>query len=367
MKIISAHILKEFYSHFIACLLALLFVFLVSQGFTQMADLVFNKEIDLFLLIHLLFLALPFLLTFVLPMSILVAALLTFGRLSHDNEITALRAGGVSLGSALAPLILSVVALCLATFIVSDRVASISHFTQRKILARIGIENPAAVLEEGTFIKKFKNFVIFIYEIDKNRLKGIRIYQPQEGKPIRTIVAQKGELVSIPERGIVKIKLYQGTSDEPDPNDPSKLYKLDFKTYDLPLNLAGLKENQELGKKPKEMSIKELRAEIKRLAEDGIKATYPLAAEVHNKIALALSGLAFLLAGIPLGIAARREEKSIGFGLSLVLAAVYWTLLVGGKALAQKGLFHPFLCLQFSNLVIGGFGLYLFTRLIRES
>jgi len=111
----------------------------------------------------------------------------------------------------------------------------------------------------------FKNFIIFIYEIDKNKLKGIRIYQPQEGKPTRTIVAQKGELISIPEKSVIKLKLIQGTSDEPDPKDPAKLYKLNFKTYDLPLNIQGMRTPETLGKKPKDMSIKELRDEIDEL------------------------------------------------------------------------------------------------------
>lgn len=310
---------------------------------------------------------LPFLLTFIIPMSVLVASLLTFGRLSHDNEIVALRAAGINLLSAVAPLVISVVILCLFSFILSDQVASFSHYAHRKALTKIGVENPAAILEEGTFIKKFKNFVIFIYEIDKNKLKGIRIYQPQEGKPTRTIVAHKGEFISIPEKNVVKLKLIEGSSDEPDPNDPSKLYKLHFKTYDLPLNVSKLKDSDELGKKPKDMSVKELRNEVDRLGEEGIKATYSLATEIHNKIALSLAALSFILAGIPLGIATRRSERSIGFGLGLILATAYWALLIGGKALAQKGLTDPFCSLQFSNLVIGGLGLTLFTRMVKNS
>jgi lipopolysaccharide export LptBFGC system permease protein LptF len=256
--------------------------------------------------------------------------------------------------------------LCLISLVLSDRVASSTHYAYRRLLTQIGLENPAAALEEGTFIKKFKNFVIFIYEIDRNKLKGIRIYQPQEGKPTRTILAERGELLSIPEKNVIKLRLFQGTSDEPDPKDPTKLYKLSFKTYDLPLNVSSVEKTEELGKKAKDMSIRELEAEIRRLGEDGIEATYPLSAEIHNKIALALSSLGFVLIGIPLGITTRRSEKSINFGISLILMTAYWLLLIGGKALAQKGLVPPALSLQFSNLVVGGAGLALFIRLARS-
>ena len=330
-----------------------------------MADLIFNKNADVFLVLKLLFFSLPFVLTFLIPMSILVASLLTFGKLSHDNEIMAIKASGVSVAKALKPLFIVVTLLCLFSFLLSDQIASASHYTYRRVLAQIGIDSPAAALEEGTFIKKFKNFVIFIYEIDKNKLKGIRIYQPQEGKPTRTIIAQKGELISIPEKNVVKLKLIHGTSDEPDPKDPAKLYKLNFKTYDLPLNVSGLKEAEELGKKPKDMSIRELKTEIKRLGEEGIKATYPLSTEIHNKVALAFSGLAFLLIGIPLGVTTRRNEKSISFGISLGLMTLYWVLLIGGKALAQRGLAPPFLALQVSNVVIASIGIFLFMKLVK--
>jgi lipopolysaccharide export system permease protein len=273
----------------------------------------------------------------------------------------------VSLAKVTRPLFVLVLTLSLCTLLLSDKIASASHYNYRLLLAKIGLENPAAALEEGTFIKRFKNFVIFIYEIDKNKLKGIRIYQPQEGRSARTITAQKGELISVPERGIIKLKLIHGTSDEPDPKDPSKLYKLNFKTYDLPLNVADIKESDKTpGKKPKDMTIRELETEIERLGEAGIKATYSLSTEIHNKIAMALSPLTFLLIGIPLGITTRRGDRSMSFGLGLVVMTAYWTMLIGGRALAQKGMAPPLLCMEFSNVVIGMIGLFLFRRLAKN-
>ena len=358
--------LNEFLNPFAATLFGLLSLFILGRGIIQMADFIFNKSVDPWLIAQLFLFSLPFMLIFVIPMAVLIATLAMFRKLSADNEITALRASGVSLSKITTPLFLVVFILCLVSLLMSDRVASASHYNYRLLLARIGIENPSAALEEGTFIKRFKNFVIFIYEIDKNKLKGIRIYQPQQGRPVRTIVAQKGELISIPERGIIKLKLIHGTSDEPDPKDPTKIYKLDFKTYDLTLNLSDIKETNEPGKKPKDMSIRELSNETERLGEAGIKATYSLSAEIHHKIAMAFSSLAFLLIGIPLGISTRRGDKSMSYGLSLIVVTFYWTVLIGGKALAQKGLVPPFLSLQFSNLVIGFVGLLMYRRLVKS-
>jgi lipopolysaccharide export system permease protein len=366
MRILRNHLLLEFAQPFSFSLLILATVFLLGGGLIQMADLIFNKDVSFFLVAKLLLLTTPFILTFAIPMSVLIATLLTFGKLSFDNEIMAIRASGISVVKTVAPLFLLTINLCLFCFLLSDQIASTTHFAYRRLLTQIGIDSPQAALDEGVFIKKFKNFVIFIYEIDKNKLKGIRIYQPQEGRPTRTIIAQKGELVSVPEKNIIKLKLIQGTSDEPDPKDPSKLYKLNFKTYDLPLNLASIKASEDLGKKPKDMAIRELRDEIKRLGEEGIQATYPLSAEIHHKIALSFSSLAFLLIGIPLGITAKRSEKSISFGISFGLMTLYWILLIGGKALAQKGLAPAWAAMQVSNLVIGGAGACLFYKMVKN-
>ena len=367
MRILHSHVVAEFLGPFFSCVFGLLMLFIVGRGLIQMADFIFNKSVDAVLVVQLLLYSLPFMLIFIIPMSVLVATLMMFRRLSTDNEIIALRASGVGIGNIAKPLFAVGLVLSLCTLILSDRIASESHYNYRLLLARIGLENPAAALEEGTFIKKFKNFVIFIYEIDRNRLKGIRIYQPQEGRAARTIVAQKGELISIPERGIIKLKLVHGTSDEPDPKDPTKLYKLNFKTYDLPLNITDLKESdKQPGKKPKDMTIHELQDEIERLGQDGIKATYALSTEIHNKIAMAFSCLTFLLIGIPLGVTTRRSDRSMSFGIGLVVLTIYWTLLIGGKALAQKGLVPPLLSLEFSNLVLGAFGFFLFRRLVKN-
>jgi lipopolysaccharide export system permease protein len=366
MKILRDHVISEFLNPFVMSLVGLISLFLLGRGIIQMADFIFNKSVDFWLVAQLLLYSLPFMLIFVIPMAVLVATIIAFRKLSADNELTALRASGVSISKLTSPLFVVVFILCLVSLLLSDKVASVSHYHYRVLLAKIGLENPSAALEEGTFIKTFKNFVIFIYEIDKNKLKGIRIYQPQEGRPARTIVAQKGELISIPERGIIKLKLVHGTSDEPDPKDPTKLYKLNFKTYDLPLNLSDLKgEANKPGKKAKDMSIRELRSEIERLGEAGIKATYSLSAEIHNKIAMAFSSFALLLIGIPLGITTKRGDKSVSYAMSLIVFVFYWTLLIGGKALAQKGMAPPLLALQFANVFIGLIGFWMYRRLVR--
>ena len=121
-----------------------------------------------------------------------------------------------------------------------------SHFASRKILKEIGIRSPAAYIEAGTFVKDFEGYIIFVHEVKGNILKNIRIYQPQENRSTRTITARQGEFISAPERDVIKLKLIDGTSEEPDINNPSHFYKLNFKTYYMTLNAQDKPKLQKL-------------------------------------------------------------------------------------------------------------------------
>ena len=87
MRILRDHILTEFFQPFCFCVFGLVSLFILGRGLIQMADFVFNKSVDFFLVAQLLFYSLPFMLIFIIPIAVLVATLMTFRRLSMDNEI----------------------------------------------------------------------------------------------------------------------------------------------------------------------------------------------------------------------------------------------------------------------------------------
>jgi lipopolysaccharide export LptBFGC system permease protein LptF len=213
----------------------------------------------------------------------------------------------------------------------------------------IGIKSPAALLEAGTFIRGFENYVIFIYEVKGNKFKNIRIYQPQEGKPTRTIVAESGEINTFPEKNLLELKLFNGTSEEPAPADPENFYKLNFKTYYMTIDLSKVIKKEKVDKKAREMTMKELRVEIAKSILQKIDPT-PLFVEIYKKINMSVASFVLILIGIPLGIRAHRSEKSIGFGMSLILFAIYWGLFLGGIALSLQGVLPPWAGVSLPNI-----------------
>jgi lipopolysaccharide export system permease protein len=302
----------------------------------------------------------PFLLSYTLPIACLSAVLLTFSHLSSDNEILAIRSSGINLIKVATPLVIIGIILSLFCVILNDKIIPYTHFASRKVLTDIGSKNPAAVLEAGTFINSFQDNILFIYGINGNKLENIRIYQPQgEGKPTRTIVAKKGEFISYPKEGKIKLKLIDGTSDEPDLNNPNNFFKLNFKTYFITLDLL---KNNVVDKKPKDMTIVQLSEQIKKYKKLDIE-TALFFTEIHKKVSSAFSCLIFVIFGLPFGIITHRREKSINFFLIFFVVAFYYLLTIGFETLSIQNLLLPAGAMWATNIIMGGIGLILLYRL----
>jgi LPS export ABC transporter permease LptF len=363
MKILRSYFLKEFIGPLFMALGVLTFVMLLGN-LIKLTDLVINKGVDIMSVSKLFLYMVPYLLTYTLPISSLAAVLLALGRLSSDNEIIAIKASGVNLFTLIMPLLIVGLILSLLLVIFNDRVIPYAHFASRKTLMEVGVKNPTAALEPGVFINSFQKYILFIYQIDqkKNRMNNVRIYEPQEDRPTRTIVAKRGEFIAIPEKNLVKLKLMDGTSDEPDPNNPANFYKLNFKTYFMTLNLAQAGQRKEIRKKPKDMTIAELETEIVKLKKGGIDPT-PLVTEINEKLALAFSCLAFILLGSSMAIITRRREKAVNIGIAFVIVGIYYLLLLGSEAIALQGFINPAIAMWIPNMLLGIIGIIMTYKL----
>ena len=364
MRVLRDYILHEFFHSFVLSIVVFTFVLLIGN-IIQLANLIINKGVDIIAVIKLFLYLMPWLLSFTLPMAALTAVILTFGRFSSDGELTAMKASGIGLSRISFPVLLVGLLFSLAAFIINDQISPNASFASRRVIKEIGIKSPSAYLEEGTFVRGFENYVIFIHEIRGNKLKNIRIYQPQEGKPTRTIIAESGEINSYPEKNIIELRLFNGTSEEPSPTDPDSFYKLNFKTYFMTLDLNKVFQRERIQKKVREMTIKELGEEIRRDVSENISPT-PLVVEICKKINMSLASFVLILIGIPLGIRAHRSERSIGFGISLILFALYWGLLLGGIAISLKGTLPPSIGVSLANIIFLGAGITSFIYTTRK-
>lgn len=350
MRILRNYILKECLTPFLICLGVLTFIFLLGY-LPQLANKVINKGISISSVTMALLYNIPILLSFTLPIAALSTVILTFGRLSSDNEIIAIRASGIPLQRLLKPMVMCGVLLTLVLLVLNDRVIPQAYQAQRNLLQETGAKNPAAMIEAGTFIDDFSGYVLFIYRVERNHLYNIRIYQPQpDGKPTRTIIAQKGEFTPVPGENKVLMKLMNGTSDEPDLNNPSNFYKLNFKTSFMTLNL--MKGKAGTDRKPKSMNLRELSHNIAEMKNKKIDAT-PLITEYHRKLSWSFAPLIFILLGFPIAVVTHRRAKTANLLLAVIFAAPYYLVSIGCQALASQWPVPPELSMWIPN-IIGG-------------
>lgn len=347
MRILRTYLLKEHAAPFLVTLGGFTAVLLIGN-LIKFAELVIAKGVSPFDLVRLTIYLIPYMLAFTVPMACLVAMIFAFGRLSTDYELIAMRASGVAPARLVAPLLVAGLVVSAALLVLNDRVVSGSHLAFRRQLKAIGVKQPTAYLEAGTFIKEFSPYVIFVYQIQGQQLQGVRIYEPQPNGPTRTIIADHGEFERLPSRRGVQLKLFQGTMDEWDPARPGSFYKVAFITYALALR-ATEDDPERLGKKLKEMSFGELLGERRQLAAEGID-TQPISLEAHRRIAGSFAPFVFAWFGLAFGLRQHHHERLTTFVWIFGIFVGYYLGLVGMNAAALRGWVAPWLAMWAPNL-----------------
>ncbi|MBI4846390.1 MAG: LptF/LptG family permease [Candidatus Omnitrophica bacterium] len=360
MRILKNYVLIEWFCLFILSLIATTFIFGVGNIF-KLVELVIAKGVSFLSVFKIFVYLLPSLLIYTIPISILATTLLCFGRLSYENEIMAIRASGIRLFSFLVSIFMIGLFFGLLCLYFNDSLIPKAHYQLRTTIQEIGLKNPMAYLEEKTFIKAFQNYIMFIYKIRNDHLEDVRIYQPQIDKPTRTITAQNGEFILIPEKNMIRLVLQNGSADEPSFDDPSVFYKINFKRYNLTLRLKDPQELENLDKKVADMTIKELNQEIKKMQELNIDAQ-PLLVGLYRKFSLPFANIIFVLIAVPLAISIRRRERSFSVILCAAIGLLYYIVMVLGESLALRNKIGPELGAWLPNLAFFIIGVVLNIR-----
>lgn len=365
MKIIRRYVLLELVRPFLLSLLFFSFVFLVGN-LVKLADLLLNKGVSILDILQILFYLIPGLLSFIVPTSVLAAILLVFGNFAQNNEINAIKASGMNPFAIMLPVLLTTFLMSLGLLFLSDQVESEAQFAYRRQVKELFLKRPIAYLEAGKFIKDFQDYIILTQRVEGNKLYEITIYQPQEkGKATRTIMAEWGEIISSPTDKTLTLKLYNGTSDEPNPEDPSIFYKLNFKTFELPPIYLGKGGHEgKVEKKVREMRLDELIYQMKHdtAAEPKRKREYQAA--FHRMIAFAFAPFVFSLIGMPIAIWTRRGEPTISFTIAITIIAIYYVFYIWGKAMIVENHFNPLIAMWLPNLFMAAVGTVLIKRVL---
>jgi len=365
-KIINRYIFKEITSSFIIILFILTFVLLMGK-ILQVMDLVINKGISVFAIAKLILFLLPSLMLFTIPIALLIAILIAMGRLSADNEITALKTSGISLMQIYYPVAIASLTAFIITIIVGYFLVPQSNFATKRLLFTIVQQNANIGIKEKVFNSDFKGFLFYADRIpvDKNYMEGVVISDNRIIGEQNTILAKKAFLVSDPESMTVKLKLENGSIHTVS-SDLKNYRKIDFNNYDINLDLSTtLASLEESSKSSTEMTMTELLEKMKKPGMDKA-AIRELAIEVHKKFSIPLSCIFFGLLALPLGINSHRSIKSRGFAVGIIVVSLYYLLRIGGEALVETGYISPEVGVWTPNFIFALLGISLFYMANRE-
>jgi len=302
-------------------------------------------------------------------MAMLATAILIFGRMSADNEITAMRACGMSLGQVVAPVILVAAVASVCCLYLNANIAPWCRFQFKTMFVRLGSQRPMALIEEGTYVRDFPGYVIYAAKKKGNILEDVMIYQLDESNNVSSSMrAQKGIVSSKPEEHKLLLDLYNVRDAWHDTKEPTNVHKIRsdiiVERYPIEMDLSRALRQARATRQLGDLVFSELMDEIRELRAHGI---YPAAAlmEAHQRVAGAVACLAFTLLGIPLGIKTSRRETSIGIALSLGLALIFYFMTILANTLKGRPALFPEAILWSPNLLFEFLGLWLLWRVTR--
>jgi lipopolysaccharide export system permease protein len=354
--ILARYILSQLFAPLSFGLLVFSGVLLLNKVF-DLIDLLVNKGVSFTTSAKMFLLFLPTVLSLTLPMSVLLACLLTFGRLSEDNEITALRASGRSFVQILWPpaLVAAVLSIALIPFNTVLVPKSMSAF--RSLYHSIVKSDPLIKLEPGRFIG-IQNIRLFAKEVssDNETMTDVFLYQFFKGGWQR-IYAKRGTAQADEKR--LFLNLEKGQLERLSSEDPETFLHAQFSAYTLSVPFVNPDSNR--GRSWREMNLAELTNEIRIRQSSGVSPA-PVKAELHLRFAIAFSPLALAMLGIPLGVALEKGGRGVGFGASLGIVFFYYLFLILGLTLAEKGLLPPGPALWTANAISGALGVFLYRR-----
>jgi len=363
------YIMREVLGPFLIGLMILTFVLLMFQ-ILKLTELIVSYGVGLGDVGLLLLYILPPFFVFTVPMSFLLAVLMAVNRMSSDSEITAMKAGGISLYQVYPPILVLSLIVSLITAglaLVADPWGKDGF---RKMLIELGRQKATVGIVEHVFMDEFKDMTVYVHHVvpEQDLLEGIFIAdEREEGAPV-IVTAQRGKLGDSGDATTLMLDLENGAIHRVDPSDRTIYETINYRRYRVQVDLEKAMGKDKLEKSYLEMSMPELDAYIAKMREAGKDYDMRRAwVEYHRRFAFPFACLIFGLIGLPLGVSPPRSGRSRGFATSIIVLCAFYLLFRAGENLGWKGVLHPAVAMWGPMLIGLALGAYLLKRKADES
>ena len=364
--ITNRYLLKDMLAPFGINMLVFTFLFLMTQ-MVEITNWIVNYSLDFLDVLTMIFFTLPWFLMFIIPMSVMMAILLTFLRLSSDNEIVALKSCGLSIYRLLPPVLLFAALGSLLTGFITLYAVPHSRAHMEEMALRMAASNVDIGLKERTFNTAFNKVMLYVSKIDtqNKKLLDIFIEDNRQADVVSTVVAPEGKLFSEPENFTFHLLLSNGTIHQTNLKERSAT-SIQFDTYKISLDLS--KEMDDLEDREKhreEMSIAELRQYVKESAEKD-EDYYKARIVLQRRFSIPVACLTMGLLAFPLGMQSKTAKRSFGLILCLFFFLLYYVLLTAGYAFGEDGTLAPEIGMWLPNVTMGSIGILFLIQTGRE-
>ena len=349
-------------------------LFLIVNVLKEILPLLLSPQVPFTSVLQAVAMLLPFGLVFALPMGLLTATLLVFGRLSADQELTAVRAGGVSLLALVTPVLwIGVLASGLSAFAKLE-IAPRCRVAFKEMTYALGMARPTALLVEQRYISDFPGWTIYIGKRRSDaEFENVLLYEMRGGQLVQRIHARRARVTANPAQQEIIFQLFEAEifgraptgAGGGGPNvvgDLSPVFFDEAPPVRLDLSAAQPSHGQ---RKISEMTALQLWAERRELEQRGVDAT-PVLVNLNRQVSFSFACLSFTLIGIPLGLRGHRRETSFGIAAALLLTAVYYSFIILGQSWETRPELYPHLIVWVPNFLFQGLGAWLLWRANRS-
>ena len=360
MKRIDFYVIHQFLSLLGVAIFGFLIIFVVVDTVENM-DKFIDAEVPGNIIFSYYIHSLPWFISIGLPMAVLVSTIFTVGLLSRRNELTAMKASGVSLYRIAAPLIICSIIISLASFFFDDRVVTTGNQKRREIEKEYLIKSRGkrySTKKRDIFLRKSDDFHIAIdrYTPKTQKAAGVVIHFMKEGKLTQRIDTNR--MTWLPQDEKWRLETYAIREFHPDGFETA----VHFSRSDTVLAIKFSPEDlTRQATSPQEKNYSNLKTFIAELNESGVDTTR-WEVNLYGKISFAFTNVIVVLFAFPLVAFKPRTGLAFGAGMSVFVIFGYYAFIRFGQTLGYKGILEPVLSAWIGNIVFCLGGIILLMR-----
>ena len=359
MRLIDRYICRQVFSHALLGLGIFSFVFFVPQ-LVRLMDLVVRHSASWETLGILFLCTLPGIISFTLPMGVLVGVLIALGRMSADSELIAMSALGLGRRRLLVPIGIIAVGATLITFCMTTWLGPLSVRTFRELEERLRTGQASFQVAPRVFDERFPHFVLYVNDIDSaaTRWKGVFLAGSDAKDVSRLTLAEEAIVIADRNEGKLELHLRNGSVHEFSLNEPGNYSLSAFAERDLPVEARGVEAGPASEPPIPGRTMRTLLRERGAGARDA-------SVEIQRRLSFPFACISFALLAVPLGARPRRGGRAAGFLITLLLISGYYLTFTVGAGFARQGLAPVWVGIWSANVLTAALGLFLLPRLER--